>query len=49
MIQLILSYHPDLEARDAVGWTPLMVGGPSVSKGRIAAALTPRDSGVGAV
>jgi 26S proteasome non-ATPase regulatory subunit 10 len=27
--QLILSYQPDLEARDTMGWTPLMVAGKS--------------------
>ena len=25
--QLLLSYSPDLEARDTMGWTPLMVAG----------------------
>ena len=29
MIQLLLSYHPDIEAKDAMGWTPLMVAGMS--------------------
>jgi 26S proteasome non-ATPase regulatory subunit 10 len=29
MTQLLLSYSPDIEARDAVGWTPLMVAGES--------------------
>ena len=27
MTQLLLSYTPDLEARDTMGWTPLMVAG----------------------
>jgi 26S proteasome non-ATPase regulatory subunit 10 len=25
MLQLLLSHHPDLEAKDVMGWTPLMI------------------------
>lgn len=29
MLQLLLSYQPDLEASDAMGWTPLLVAASS--------------------
>lgn len=39
VLQLLLSYQPDLEASDAMGWTPLLVAASSGHKQNVAELL----------